>query len=166
MSEYAEYFLKSKSTVVHLETIEISHPNFTKIYRVVRNAIQGVTVTLEDSQVVTFDYYPLGIEVNGVKDDLDSSLKITMGDLGEILPLELDQIASNSGFGIKPVVKYRVYRSDDLTKPLFGPILLEVSNLAFTQEGASFEASAPSININKTGEIYSLERFPMLRGFL
>lgn len=166
MSKYAEFFLKSKSSVVQLETLEISHPNFTKTYRIVRNAVEGTTVTLENGSLATFDYYPLQIENAGVRDDLDQSIKINLGDLGEVLPKELDEVSSNNGFGIKPIVIYRTYRSDDLTRPLFGPVTLEVSTFAFNREGSTFEAKAPSLNINKTGEIYSLDRFPMLRGFL
>ena len=166
MTTYAEFFLKSKSSVVQLETLEISHPNFTKVYRVVRNAVQGVTVTLENTSTATFDYYPLKIENAGVRDDLDQVLSISLGDLGEVLPKELDEVSSNDGFGTKPVVIYRTYRSDDLTRPLFGPVTLEVVSFAFNREGSSFEAKAPSLNINKTGEIYKLDRFPMLRGFL
>lgn len=166
MSKYAEFFLNSKSSVVQLETLEIIHPNFTKTYRVVRNAVEGVTVTLENGNSATFDYYPLQIENAGVRDDLDQSIKINLGDLGEVLPKELDEVSSNDGFGIKPIVIYRTYRSDDLSRPLFGPVTLEVSAFAFNREGSAFEAKAPSLNINKTGEIYSLDRFPMLRGFL
>jgi hypothetical protein len=29
-----------------------------------------------------------------------------------------------------------------------------------------FEAKAPSLNVNKTGELYTFDRFPMLKGFL
>lgn len=166
MSSYAEFFLNSSSSVVQLELIEIQHPNFTKTYRVVRNAVRGVTVTLETNAVAAFDYYPLKIENNGAKDDLDQSFTITLGDLGEVLPKELDSVASADGFSVKPVVTYRTYRSDDLTKPLFGPVLLEVESFAFNREGSTFTAKAPSLNINKTGELYKLERFPMLRGFL
>ena len=166
MSNYAEFFLKSKSSVVQLETLEISHPNFTKIYRVVRNAVEGVTVKLENGTNAVFTYYPLQIENAGVRDDLDQSIKINLGDLGEVLPKELDEVSSKGGFGIKPIVVYRTYRSDDLSRPLFGPVTLEVSTFAFNREGSTFEAKAPSLNINKTGEIYSLDRFPMLRGFL
>lgn len=166
MSSYAEFFLKSKSSVVQLETLEISHPDFTKVYRIVRNAVEGVTLTLENGTSAMFDYYPLQIENAGVRDDLDQSIKINLGDLGEVLPKELDEVSSNNGFGIKPIVIYRTYRSDDLTRPLFGPVTLEVSTFAFNREGSTFEAKAPSLNINKTGETYSLDRFPMLRGFL
>lgn len=166
MTTYAEFFLKSKSSVVQLETLEISHPNFTKVYRIVRNAVQGVTVTLENGSSATFDYYPLAIENAGVRDDLDQAITINLGDLGEVLPKELDEISSNNGFGTKPIVVYRTYRSDDLSRPLFGPVLLEVSSFAFKREGSTFEAKAPSLNVNKTGERYKLDRFPMLRGFL
>ena len=166
MSAYSQFFLNSKSSVVQLELLEISHSDFTKTYRVVRNAVNGVTVTLETGAQATFDYYPLRIENNGQKDDLDQSFTFTLGDLGEVLPKELDAVAVGNGFGEKPRVLYRTYRSDDLTAPLFGPIVLEVESFAFNREGCSFTAKAPALNINKTGEIYRLERFPMLRGFL
>lgn len=166
MSNYSEFFLKSKSSVVQLETLEISHPSFTKIYRIVRNAVEGVTVKLENEIYADFTYYPLQIENAGVRDDLDQSLKINLGDLGEVLPKELDEVSSKDGFSIKPTVVYRTYRSDDLERPLFGPVVLEISSFAFNREGSSFEAKAPSLNINKTGEVYKLDRFPMLRGFL
>lgn len=166
MTTYTEFFLKSRSSVVQLETLEISHPNFTKIYRIVRNAVEGVTVTLETGRIVLFNYYPLQIENAGIRDDLDQAIKINLGDLGAVLPKELDEVSSRNGFGIKPIVVYRTYRSDDLSRPLFGPVTLEVSSFAFNREGSTFEAKAPSLNINKTGETYKLDRFKMLRGFL
>ena len=166
MSNYAEFFLKSKSSVVQLETLEIFHPDFTKVYRVVRNAVQGATVALENGSTATFEYHPLSIENAGVRDDLDQALTINLGDLGEVLPKELDEVSSNDGFGTKPTVVYRTYRSDDLSRPLFGPVALEVTSFAFNREGSTFEAKAPLLNVNKTGELYKLDRFPMLRGFL
>lgn len=166
MPTYAEFFLNSKSSVVQLETLEILHPDFTKVYRVVRNAVQGVTVTLENGSVQAFDYYPLKIENAGIRNDLDQSITINLGDLGEVLPKELDEVSSNNGFSVKPTVVYRTYRSDDLSRPLFGPVVLEVTTFSFNREGSSFEAKAPSLNVTKTGEVYKIDRFPMLRGFL
>jgi hypothetical protein len=166
MSSYSEFFLRSKSSVVKLETLEISHPNFTKVYRVVRNAVAGISAKLETGETVEFEYYPLRITMAGARDDLDSSIKIDFGDLGDILQPELDAVAANTGFSVKPVVKYREYRSDDLNSVLNGPIVLEVTSFAFNREGSSFEAKAPSLNINRTGETYTFDRFPMLRGFI
>lgn len=162
----AAFYLTSQSHIVQLELLEFSHPNFTKTYRIVRNAVAGVTAKMEDGSLATFDYYPLRITQSATKDNLDNSLKIDFGDLGGVLPQELDAIAQADGFLIKPTMKYWCFRSDDLQRPLLGPVIFEVENIAFTQDGASFEAKAPSLNINKTGENYNLSRFPMLRGFI
>jgi len=166
MSDYSEFFLSSKSSIVQLELLEISHPDFTQTYYIVRNATNGVTVTLEDLSVQEFTYYPLKITNVGNREDLDFGLRIDLGDLGEVLPVEIDAISSASGFETKPTIKYRTYRSDDLTAPLLGPYTLEVDAFSFNREGSSFEARAPSLNINRTGELYKIDRFPMLRGFL
>jgi hypothetical protein len=166
MSEYSEFFLNAGSNVAELELLEISHPSFTKTYYIVRNAIAGVTVTLEDSTSKAFEYYPLQITPVGSGDDLDQVLKIQLGDLGSVLPQELDAVRLAGSFGIKPILKYRTYRSDDLSAPLYGPIVLEISNLTFKKEGAAFEAHAPRLNSTATGELYTTTRFPMLRGFI
>lgn len=166
MPDYAAFFLNSTSDIVELDLLEISHPSFTQTYYIVRNDTEGVTVTLEDTTEQEFTYYPLRITPTSASDDLDQVLRIDLGDLGEIIPTELDAVAADEGFGTKPTVKYRTYRSDDLSGPMYGPITLEVVTLNFTKEGCSFEAKAPQLNTNKTGELYNLTRFPMLKGFL
>lgn len=166
MSQYSEFFLRSKSSVVQLETLEIYHPNFTKVHRVVRNHTKGVTVTYEDGGKYAHTYYPLEIVSVGNRGDLDQGFQINLGDLGEVLPEELDAVTSADGFSIKPIVRYRTYRSDDLNNILLGPLRLEIGAFAFNRKGSSFEAKAPKLNINKTGELYKIDRFPSLRGFL
>jgi len=166
MPDYATFFLNSLSSVAQLELLEITHPDFTQDYFIVRNATNGVTVTLEDLSSQDFKYYPLKITSVGTRENLDFGVRVDLGDLGEVLPVELDAVAAAAGYGVKPVVKYRTYRSDDLTAPLYGPVTLEAGDFSFTRDGCSFEAKAPSLNISETGEIYSLDRFPMLRGFL
>lgn len=165
MSSYAEFFLNSQSSVVQLELLELSHPSFTKTYRIVRNAVNGVLANIEHVYQ-QFDYYPLRISPTGSRDNLDHSFKLDLGDLGEVLPRELDAIASAGTFDVKPTIRYWTFRSDDLSQPLFGPLILEVQHFNFNKDGCSFEAKAPSLNVSKTGEVYKLDRFPMLRGFL
>lgn len=166
MSKYTEFFLNSKASIVQFETLEISHPDFTNTYFIVRNNTDGLTVTLEDDTEQTFDYYPLRVTPAGSREDLDFAIQVDLGDLGEVLPNEFDAVASANSYDIKPTVKYRLYSSDDLTAPMLGPHLLEVTSFSFTKEGASFEAKAPSLNVNRTGELYRIDRFPMLAGFL
>jgi hypothetical protein len=167
MSAYAEYFLNSRSSIVQLELIELTHPNFTQDYRIVRNHRDGVIVDLsEDELAVPFLYYPASVEQLGARDDLDAAIRINLGDVGETVPLEIDAVADAGGFMTKPSVRYWAYRSDDLTAPIYGPLTLEVPSFNLTGEGASFEARAPALNSAKTGERLTLDRFPMQRGFL
>lgn len=167
--EYAQYFLNSASSVVQLETLEINHPAFSKVYYIVRNKIDGLVGAVDENGVAkNYDYYPLRISYLGVRDNLDAGLKIEVGDLGEVLPLEIDRVASAEeaiGFTVKPTVVYRTYRHDDLSKVLYGPLVLEIREFSFTKDGAMFEAKAPALNLNQTGETYNINRFPMLRGF-
>lgn len=167
MSAYSEYFLKTNRDILQYETIEISHPSLTHTYRVVRNAVNGITAKLETGVVVPFIYYPMKATSLGTRDDLDQGIRISLGDLGEVLPREIDRIQIDDTFGIKPEVAYRAFRSDQLmVGPMVGPLRLEVTNFTFAKEGSTFEAKAPSLNMNLTGEAYTLTRFPMLRGFL
>lgn len=161
MTELTEYFLNRTADVGRYECLTISHPSFSRIYNIVRNARLGI-----EAEGVEYTYYPLEITSIGARPNLDSGFKINLGDLGEIVPLELDAVAVDDAFNVKPVVVWRMYRSDDLTQPLQGPVTLEIKDFAFKREGCSFEAKAPSLNNNRTGELYSLARFPMLRGLM
>jgi hypothetical protein len=166
MSEYSEFFLNSKASIVELELLQISHSSFTQTWNVVRNATEGVTVLHEDEEEYQYDYYPMRLSASQSKDDLDYSLKVEFGDLGEIISNEIDAVRNDDNFIELPKVVYRVYRSDNLEAPMYGPIVLEIKAFDFTKDGAMFEAKAPSLNLSSTGETYSLPRFPMLRGLL
>lgn len=165
MPSYEEFFLDCPARVVQLELIEISHPNFSKIYRIVRNKVGGVTATI-DGATQAFDYYPLRITSKGDRNDLDYGLQIDLGDLGDIVSGEVDRVADADGFGTKPTMRYWTFRSDDMTAPLFGPVSLEIPALPMTNMGTSFEAVAPALNSNRTGEMYLISRFPTLKGTL
>jgi hypothetical protein len=166
MSDYSEFFLNSGSEVVHLELLEIAHPNFSQTYYIVRNAMDGITVIHEDASSHDYIYYPAKITPVAASDDMDQVLQVELGDLGEILPTELDLVDAANGFNVKPTMNYRVYRSDDLTAPLYGPLKFEITSLPFKKQGVAFEARAPRLNMVGTGEIYAFDRFPMLRGFI
>ncbi len=166
MSVYTEFFLNSKSNVIQYQLLEISHPSFSKIHYIDRNATKGLTVKLEDCLYHDFIYYPLQITLGNEKNDLDQSIKIQFGDLGEILPSEIDLVEAADTFQTKPILKYRTFRSDDLLNVLYGPIDLEIKTVSFNSQGALIEAVAPRLNVNTTGEIYSIARFPTLRGLL
>lgn len=162
----ADFFLNSDSDIIQYDTLEIQHPDFSKFYRLVRNNVRGLTANHEDGFPLFFAYYPLRIDGAGARSDLDYAITITFGDLGEVLPQELENVYRKDGFAVKPIIRYRAYRSDDLSEPMFGPIELEIGTISFDSTGCKFEAKAPELNINATGEVYRFDRFPMMRGIL
>lgn len=66
----------------------------------------------------------------------------------------------------RPKIVYRAFRSDDLSHPMFGPVELRVPSATFERAGVLFEARARELNSTGTGQLYDLDAFPMLRGFL
>lgn len=167
MSDYIGFFLNSDSSIVPLETLEISHPSFSKTYYIVRNApINGITATLEDGTTQNFDYYPLSIKKTGSSDDLDQTLDIQLGDLGAEIPNEIDRCFAADTMLTKPTLIYRVYRSDDLTAPMDGPFRFEIASVPRKKAASGFQASAPKVNVSRTGQQYTLTRFPMLRALV
>lgn len=164
--DYIAFFLNSRSGIVQYECIEFAHPSFSKTYRIVRNNAYGLTVTHEDGQQYLYDYYPLQIDAGNTKDDLDQSLNISIGDLGEELPAEFERALTGAYSEQAPTLKYRIYRSDVLTAPMYSLQTLEVTSVSMDGRAATFEAKAPELNNTKTGRLYTLDRFPMLRGFL
>lgn len=158
------YFLNSKSNVGQLDCIELSHPSFDRTYYLVKNHLKGFNATLENGNTVFFEYVPMQVSLGTVKDNLDQTIDITLGDLGEIVAKELRKLRRIKGKLEKPKFVYRTYRSDDFSRPLYGPIKLSVVDFQLMKTGCSFQAKADSLNVVKTGELYDLRRFPMLKG--
>jgi len=114
MSALTDFFFKSKPAVVRLQCLEIHHPNFSQTYRFVRNAVGGIYVYHEDSVVPQFySHIPMKLEEIGSKNNLDQELEVTIGDVGSILPAELDNIRTANNMQVKPTLTYREYTSDD-----------------------------------------------------
>lgn len=175
MSELSEYIFTSPPSVVNLQCLEISHPNFSTTYRFVRNAPGGIKATYEDLGPFAFIYLPMMIKTLGATSSLDQQMEITLGDVGTIISNEISLIADSNGFQTKPQLVYREYRSDNYAitdgeavyfSPIFGPFTLEINALAFNKDGTVFTAKPPAFNRTRTGEVYDVGRFPMLKGFV
>lgn len=166
MPDIVSFFLHSSSRVIMYETLEISHPSFSKTYRIVRNSRLGLEATLETAETVQFDYYPINITKAGSNGTLDQSFSFSVGDVGNLIGDEIERCIIADTLLTKPIAVYRAFRSDDLTAPMYGPVRLEINDIPATDEGFSLQASPWQPNVNATGEIYTLTRFPGLRGFL
>jgi hypothetical protein len=182
MSLYSEYYFSSQQIVAELDLIEIEHPRFNPtVFRLVRN-IQyhelsttdvhgnpkvGVIVMHEGAVgPFEYEYMPMTIERISANTDMDQALRITVGDLGSVIPEQLDLIDQFNANSIKPIVRYRAYRSDDFTTPLTeSPVICEIKRISFTKQGCSFEAIAPYLNTSSTGIRYDTKTFPTMSAF-
>jgi hypothetical protein len=86
--------------------------------------------------------------------------------MGTQLAADIDAVLAGAFYDIKPTVKYRLYRHDDLSAPIYTLKTLEVSNMSRDNSGSTtFVAMAQQLNNTKTGQIYSFVDYPALRGF-
>lgn len=161
-----DFYLKGNPNDVLLQLIEVTHPAFSKVYRYVKNAVDGVTVKHEDGIDYWYEYSPLSIKKSKSSDDLDQSLEIAVGDLGLEFPLEIDRLRASEYSQTKPSLHYREYLMSDLTKPMLSILNLDVTDYQPQQSGASFTCQAKRLNLSKTGEVYTLDKFPTMRGFV
>jgi len=168
MPDYTSFFLNSSSGVVPLECVEISHPDFTEPFRFVKNDTEGVTVKHESAGPdIQYDYQAMSIQRSTVTNDLDQKLSLTIGDVEDELIKSVVSARRGTNWKVRPTVKWRLYRDDDLTTPMVSLQTLEVASMSKDGSGnCTFDAQAPELNSVKTGEIYDLERFPLLRGMI
>lgn len=182
MSLYTEYLFGSSQVVAELDLLEIQHFRFNPtIFRLVRNYSlhelsvddvfgvpkRGVIVTHEGpAGPFEYEYVPMKIERLGSGNDLDQAIRVTIGDVGQILPQQLERLSDFNAMQEKPIVRYRSYRSDVLTAPLtVAPLIMEIKRIAFNKEGCSFEAVAPYLNSTRTGILYDRVNFPTMKSF-
>ncbi|WP_315075511.1 DUF1833 family protein [Acinetobacter guillouiae] len=159
MSDYVSFFLNAAGGVTQLECIEISHPSFSKVYRYVKNDTQGITAANQN-----YDYKPMSIKRNNVTNDLDQTLSITLADVDDELLNEVKKIHSSAFRKIKPECSFKIYRDDDLSEPMISMPALEIRSVSKDTSGlATFDAQAPQLNSVRTGRIYTIEEFPLLR---
>lgn len=168
MTERAnEYFLRGDPGVIRMQLVEVSHPAWENTYRYVQNIADGVTVTHEDGAVLDYAYSPIIIKKSKTDDNLDQSITVTVGDLGEQIPLDMDRLRESDEFrAVKPTLNYREYLSDNLSEPLLTIEKLEVTDYQPHLEGGMFVCKAKEMNLTRTGISYTIEDFAALRDFI
>jgi hypothetical protein len=166
MPDYS-FWLSGNPDDVRLQCVEISHPAWSKVYRIVQNHADGVTVMHENGMPYDYEYVPLTIQKGTNSDDLDQEITIGVGDLGEDFPFELDRMRASALYAhVRPNLNYREFNLSDLTKPQVTINGLEATDYEPKKEGAIFVCRAKHMNLTKTGTTYNLDDYPTLRGFV
>jgi hypothetical protein len=164
MSDLDKFHLDATPSAAMLELIEISHPLWPKPLRYVTNHADGVTVKHEDGLVYNYEFMPVQINKGANSDDLDQTLSITVGDLGQVVPQLLKIIRDANNFE-RPSVVYRAYSSSNLESPLQVVKGYEVEDRATDHQATTFNAATKRANSTGTGMFYTVDNFPSLKAF-
>lgn len=157
MDDYTSFFLNNHGGAVVLECLEITHPSFNEPARFIKNDTDGV---IAEGQ--SYEYQPMSIKRNNVSNDLEQQLSITLADMEDHF---FKQVINTMGSNTRPSVVFKLFSDQDLEIPLMTMQKLEIASLSKDSAGlATFDAQAPELNSVKTGRIYTLEDFPLLRG--
>ena len=157
MGDYTSFFLNNHGGAVILECLEITHPSFNEPARFIKNDTDGV---IAEGQ--SYEYQPMSIKRNNVSNDLEQQLSITLADMEDHF---FKQVINTMDSNTRPSVVFKLFSDQDLEMPLMTMQKLEIASLSKDSAGlATFDAQAPELNSVKTGRIYTLEDFPLLRG--
>ena len=168
INDIKDLHLDSSPSIASLETLEISHSLWPTPIRIVTNHADGIDAMLETGEVVNFEFAPLLINKGTTSDDLDQSLNITLGDLGEIVPPLIKQIRAADSDEY-PQVIYRQYAYDVATmsfakdKPIDIIKGLFVEQMSRDHQATTFDAKTPDKNTVATGRLYTIEEYPDLK---
>ncbi len=149
------------TSVVILETIEISHPLVAESLYLVRNN-EEIVATLETDEVVTFQ--PVGFRMslpasgeNGIQE-----LSLAVDNIDRVASDFIEQVYASSD---PVIITYRPYRSDDLTQHGLGdnPLILTLTDVRINSFEVSGKATFGDL-LNKPflTENYTRKRFPSL----
>ena len=164
MANQNNFFLTDTSAVRKVDTIELNHPDWTVPFYFQNEWIdEDMIATNEDSVAVTYQYQLFEVDRGNVMADLDQGVSITFADY-------IDELknAINSADHMKAItLKHRMFRDDDLSSPLDFIQTLQVLKVNNDSNGVvTFEASAEQLNSVKTGDVYTLNKYPLLKGVI
>jgi hypothetical protein len=160
MTDYTAFFLNNSGGVVQLECLEITHPSFEHPFCYIRNDTSGVQIGGQ-----FYQYQPMSIKRSNVTNDLDQQLSITLADMQDELMDALENIDNTPFENVRPQVKSKIYRDDDLSSPMIEMQMLEVDAVSKDSTGlVTFDAKAAELNSVRTGRLYTFEDYPLLRG--
>jgi hypothetical protein len=162
---YINFFSNAGRDEIMVQTIELSHPNFSQTYALQNVSYSPITVTTENGSLVC-QPCPMDIKRLNSSADLEQNLSVTIGDVGTIISEEILRVMQADGNLTKPVCKYRAYSSKDLATIVLGTFVLEVQDVSPTEEGSVLNIAPPNLNAAGTGEVYDDTEIPMLKGFI
>ena len=153
-------FLKNTTNIAIVEAIELYHPDFGYLRYQSYDVDETILLT-HDSIEHEYQYESFELSKGNTTSDLDQAVSITFADYKD----ELMQAIESANHEIAIEFRLREYRSDDFSEPFNSLQTLSVLSVSSDDSGmVTFDANAEQLNNVKTGDVYTLEKFPTLKG--
>lgn len=161
MSDDWSFYLNVSGAVSEINCVEISHPNFKFFFQSFDE--DDIRIKHEDGTEHTYEYLPMQIDRSNVSNDLEQAVKMTIADHDDTLINAYESLIDS----VPVLFKQRTYRDDNLSFPILIIQTLHITSMSKDSKGSvTFDAKAQELNSVKTGDVYSFERFPMLKGVI
>lgn len=150
-----DFYLRATSGIALFSSLELIHPDFTLRFQNWDDE-GGILLTS-----LLYQYADFEVGFSNVSTDLEQEVTVNFFE-GQV---DVLKGAINSANTASPIsCTWKRYRSDDYNVPLDTRSGLIVLNPSMNHTGLSFIAKAQGLNSVATGERYTLERYPLLRG--
>lgn len=161
LDDYKQFLNSQPENDKIFETIELSHPALSMVFRFVRDS-QALTAKDENGIDRTYDPINFTNDNTQLSDDLDQLINFNLPDVENILDDEMDRI--DLGDQTKPVITYRIYLSTNLNEIAEGPFIYDLESISQGKGIFTVRSGIPRLNTRETGQTYNFTDFPMLRG--
>lgn len=161
LDDYKRFLNSQPENDKIFETIELTHPALSRVFRFVRDS---QVLVAKDENGIDRTYDPINFTNSNTQlsDDLDQLINFNLPDVENILDDEMDRI--DLGDQTKPTITYRIYLSTNLNEIAEGPFVYDLESISQGKGIFTVRSGIPRLNTRETGEIYNFTDFPMLRG--
>lgn len=169
--ELKEVYASAPVSSTDLEVISLSAPWFTKIYYLQNVDTDPIDVVLETNETVTVYYAPIGLGQTSSNADLNYERSIIIEEVNDIIASE--QANFNPDVHNPDDAKissrgYIYYRNGTVSAIQTSVTTVTIREVVRSAKSGSVNISASSTPANETstGEVATISRVPMLKGFL
>lgn len=169
--EMKEIFANAPVSKTDFEAVTISAPWFSQDYHLQNIDTDPVDVVFENSQTVTLNYAPMSIGQSSSNADLNNERTIVLQEVNDIIASEQDNFDPDvhDPQDAKITVRgYIYYRNGEVSSLQTSPVSVTIRDFTSDSENGatSIRAATKPSNESATGERATIQRVPMLRGFL
>lgn len=167
--EIREIYASAPVSKETIEVIELSASWFTKTYYLQRQVTDDIEVTLETGETVVANYAPMSLDQSSSNADLNYERNIIIQQVNDIIASEQSRYDPDVHGDELPMFTsrgYILYRNGDISQIKQPPIRLPIRKMRRDDRGTLFNVTTKPANQSATGEVCTVTRVPMVKGFL